>query len=97
MILGDAGSYFGLGNLGGRIVVKGNAGQRVGWLMHSGLLRVGGDVGDYLGLMMSGGRISVGGRAGARAGWRMRGGTIEALCFGPEADGDGRILGGKDS
>jgi len=97
VILGDSGSYLGLGNSGGRVVVKGRAGQRVGWLMHSGRLRVGGDVGDYLGLMMSGGRISVGGCAGARAGWRMRGGKIEAACYGPEACGDGRILGGEDS
>ncbi len=96
VILGDAGNFTGLGNSGGRIAVRGDSGDRSGWLMHSGKLRIKGDAGDYLGLLMSGGEIIVKGRAGSRAGWRMKGGSIRAGDFGPEAgvgNQGGSILG----
>ncbi len=96
VILGDAGNFTGLGNSGGRIAVRGNSGERSGWLMHSGKLRIKGNTGDYLGLLMSGGEILVEGRAGSRAGWRMKGGSIKAGAFGPEAgvgNQGGSILG----
>jgi formylmethanofuran dehydrogenase subunit C len=85
VVQGDSGNSLGLGNNGGKIICKGNCGERAGWLMHSGSLRVGGEAGDYLGLLMSGGKIVVAGRTGKRAGWRMKGGTIMANGFGPEA------------
>jgi len=92
VILGDAGSCIGLGNRGGRIVVRGSCKERAGWLMHGGTLRIGQDAGDYLGLLMSGGEIRVAGWAGSRAGWRMKGGTIRAGGVGPEA-GSGAVGG----
>lgn len=85
VVLGDAGNFTGLGNSGGKIAVRGNSGERSGWLMHSGRLRIKGNAGDYLGLLMSGGEILVKGTAGSRAGWRMKGGSIKAGAFGPEA------------
>jgi formylmethanofuran dehydrogenase subunit C len=85
VILGDAGKFAGLGNSGGSIAVRGRCGERAGWLMRGGRLRVAGEAGDYLGLIMSGGEIVVRGRAGARAGWRMKGGSIAAAGYGPEA------------
>lgn len=85
VILGDGGKFTGLGNSGGRIVVRGSCKERAGWLMRGGALRVRGDAGDYLGLLMSGGEIRVAGKAGRRAGWRMKGGRLKAGSFGPEA------------
>ncbi|MFB3764173.1 MAG: hypothetical protein ACE14P_02880 [Methanotrichaceae archaeon] len=92
VILGNAGKYTGIGNSGGSIAIRGSAGERSGWLMRSGRLRIHGDAGDYLGLMMSGGEIAVMGIAGRRAGWRMKGGSIKAGSFGPEA-GEGGVGG----
>ncbi len=88
VILGDAGKFCGLGNSGGRIAVRGDCGERAGWLMHDGSLRIRGEADDYLGLLMSGGEIIVQGRAGKRAGWRMKGGSIKAGGYGPEAATD---------
>jgi len=92
VILGHAGKYVGVGNSGGGIAVRGNAGERSGWLMHSGRLRIRCDAGDYLGLLMSGGEIIVMGRTGRRAGFRMKGGSIKAGSFGPEV-GEGKLGG----
>lgn len=85
VIKGDCGNFLGLGCSGGRVVCQGSCGERAGWLMSAGSLRIHGDAGDYLGLLMKGGRITVFGRSGMRAGWRMKGGTIRGKDFGPEA------------
>ena len=85
VIKGDCGNFLGLGCCGGRVVCQGSCGERAGWLMSAGSLRIHGDAGDYLGLLMKGGRITVFGRAGRRAGWRMKNGQIRAKEFGPEA------------
>lgn len=92
VILAEAGNSLGLGNSGGRILIKGSCRDRTGWLMKGGKLKVLGDTGDYLGLLMSAGDITVRGRAGKRAGWRMKGGSIKANLYGPEA-GEGAVGG----
>jgi GXGXG motif len=85
IVLGKARNYVGLGNSGGSIIIRGDVGERSGWLMRSGSLRINGNADDYLGLLMRGGEIIVVGRTGSRAGWRMRGGIIKAGVIGPEA------------
>jgi formylmethanofuran dehydrogenase subunit C len=83
---GDARNFLALGNSGGKIVVRGNCGERAGWLMRAGRVYIQKNAGDYLGLLMSGGKIIVRGNTGKRAGWRWKGGTINAGTYGPEAE-----------
>lgn len=84
--------FFGLGNSGGKLLVKGNTGDRTCWLMRRGRVVVKGDARDYLGLLMKGGEVLVYGKAGSGAGYRMKGGQIIASAFGSESE-DGAVGG----
>lgn len=85
VVKGNAADHLGVGNAGGRILVRGSAGARAGWLMRLGRLVILGDCADYLGLRQSGGEILVRGAAGCRAGLQRRGGRLVAGAVGAEA------------
>lgn len=67
------------GMQGGMVLIKGNAGERVGDHMRRGMLLIEGNVGDYCGSRMIAGTIAVMGQVGKYAGYGMRRGTL--LCW----------------
>ena len=62
--------------LGGTVVVKGHAGDRVGDQMRRGLILIAGNAGDYCASRMLAGTIGVLGKVGAYAGFSMHRGTL---------------------
>jgi formylmethanofuran dehydrogenase subunit C len=65
-----------MGMKGGIILVKGNAGQRVGDHLRRGLILIEGNAGDYCGSRMTAGTIAVMGNTGRYLGYAMRRGTL---------------------
>lgn len=83
VIEGNAGDFLGAclpgnkkGMAGGVVLVKGDAGDRVGDHMRRGVILIEGDAGGYLGSRMTAGTIAVLGRAGANIGYGMGRGTL---------------------
>lgn len=64
------------GMQGGTVLVKGNAGDRVGDQMRRGVILVEGNVGDYCGARMIAGTIAVIGTSGDYLGYAMNRGTL---------------------
>lgn len=64
------------GMSGGRVIVKGNAGNAVGFRLRRGLIVIDGDCGDALGCDMVAGSIIISGRVGTHAGAGMKRGTL---------------------
>ena len=90
-IQGNAGDFLGasqIGNLkgmaGGVVLVRGNAGDRVGDHQRRGIILIEGNAGDYLGSRMTAGTIAVQGKVGAYAGYGMGRGTL-LLARAPES------------
>ena len=82
-IEGDAGDFLGgalIGNKqgmkGGTVLIKGNAGERVGDHMRRGMILIEGNAGDYCGSRMTAGTIAVMGNTGKYLGYAMRRGTL---------------------
>ena len=82
-ISGNAGDFLGaalpgnkMGMKGGTILVKGNAGERVGDHMRRGNILIEGNAGDYCGSRMTAGTIAVMGQTGRYLGYAMRRGTL---------------------
>ncbi len=80
---GNAGDFLGAalpgnkqGMKGGRILVKGNVGERAGDHMRRGAILIEGDVGAYCGSRMVAGTIAVMGQCGRYPGYAMRRGTL---------------------
>jgi len=80
---GDAGDFLGgassglrKGMRGGTVIVKGNAGERVGDQMRRGLILIEGNVGDYCASRMIAGTIGVLGNVGQYACFSMKRGTL---------------------
>lgn len=83
LIDGNAGDFLGAGSeglrkgmRGGTVIVKGNAGDRVGDQMRRGLILIEGNVGDYCASRMIAGTIGVLGKVGAYTAFNMRRGTL---------------------
>jgi formylmethanofuran dehydrogenase subunit C len=74
------------GMRGGCVVVRGNAGHRLGDRMRRGSVLVFGDVGDFLASRMVAGTVAVGGTAGAHAGYGMRRGSVVLAAGAGAAD-----------
>jgi len=64
------------GMRGGTVIIKGNAGDRVGDQMRRGLILIEGNVGDYCGSRMVAGTIGVLGSVGAYTAFNMHRGTL---------------------
>lgn len=64
------------GMSGGRVIVKGNAGNAVGFRLRRGLIVIDGDCGDAVGCDMVAGSIIIAGRVGSHVGAGMRRGTL---------------------
>jgi formylmethanofuran dehydrogenase subunit C len=64
------------GMSGGRVIVKGNAGNAVGFRLRRGLIVIDGDCGDAVGCDMVAGSIVITGHVGTHAGAGMRRGTL---------------------
>lgn len=82
-ITGNAGDFLGgalpgnkMGMRGGLILVKGNAGARVGDHLRRGMILIEGNAGDYCGSRMIAGTIAVMGQTGRFLGYAMRRGTL---------------------
>ncbi|MGI9213956.1 MAG: formylmethanofuran dehydrogenase subunit C [Methylococcaceae bacterium] len=82
-ILGDAGDFLGAalpgnkkGMAGGVVLVKGNAGDRVGDHQRRGLILIEGNAGAYLGSRMTAGTILVLGQVGDHCGYAMGRGSV---------------------
>ena len=80
---GDTGDFLGaalpgnkMGMKGGMVLVKGNAGERVGDHMRRGNILIEGNAGDYCGSRMTAGTIAVMGQTGRYLGYAMRRGTL---------------------
>ncbi len=80
---GDAGDFIGgalpgnkQGMKGGTVLVKGNAGSRIGDHMRRGQILIEGNAGDYCGSRMVAGTIAVMGNTGRYPGYAMRRGTL---------------------
>jgi formylmethanofuran dehydrogenase subunit C len=73
------------GMTGGKIFVRGRAGNEVGLAMRRGLIAIGGACGDMLGFNMIAGTVLVFGACGLRPGAGMRRGTIGLLGSRPPA------------
>jgi formylmethanofuran dehydrogenase subunit C len=80
---GNAGDFLGasqIGNLkgmaGGVVLVRGNAGDRVGDHLRRGIILIEGSAGAYLGSRMTAGTIAVLGDVGSYAGYAMGRGTL---------------------
>lgn len=71
------------GMRGGRLIVRGNAGARLGDRMRRGTVLVFGDAGDFLASRLVAGTIALGGRAGAHVGYGMRRGSLVFACTAP--------------
>ena len=83
---GDAGDFLGAalpgnkkGMQGGVVIVKGNAGDRVGDHLRRGAILIEGNAGAYLGSRMTAGTIGVLGMVGAYPGYAMKRGTLLLL------------------
>jgi len=74
--LGGASSGLRKGMRGGTVIVKGNAGDRVGDQMRRGLILIEGNVGDYCASRMIAGTIGVLGDVGKYACFNMKRGTL---------------------
>jgi formylmethanofuran dehydrogenase subunit C len=74
--LGGASSGLRKGMRGGAVIVKGNAGDRVGDQMRRGLILIEGNVGDYCASRMIAGTIGVLGNVGEYACFNMKRGTL---------------------
>jgi formylmethanofuran dehydrogenase subunit C len=74
--LGGASSGLRKGMRGGIVIVKGNAGDRVGDQMRRGLILIEGNVGDYCASRMIAGTIGVLGTVGSYTGFNMKRGTL---------------------
>jgi formylmethanofuran dehydrogenase subunit C len=74
--LGGAAAGLRKGMLGGTVVVKGHAGDRVGDQMRRGLILIEGNAGDYCASRMLAGTIGVLGKVGAYAAFSMHRGTL---------------------
>ena len=90
-IQGNAGDFLGasqIGNLkgmaGGVVLVRGNAGDRVGDHQRRGIILIEGNAGAYLGSRMTAGTIAVQGTVGPYAGYAMGRGTL-LLAKAPES------------
>jgi formylmethanofuran dehydrogenase subunit C len=86
IVEGDAGDWTGADMRGGRLVVHGSVGRRLGGAyvgaragMRGGEILVQGDAGDEAGAGLRRGLIAVAGRVGQAAGLRALAGTIVAL------------------
>jgi formylmethanofuran dehydrogenase subunit C len=82
-INGNVGDFLGgalpgnkMGMKGGTILIKGNAGDRVGDHMRRGLILIEGNVGEYCGSRMTAGTVAVLGSTGRYLGYAMRRGTL---------------------
>ncbi|CAG1022655.1 formylmethanofuran dehydrogenase subunit C [Patescibacteria group bacterium] len=82
-IAGDVGDLLGAaqvgnknGMKGGLVLVKGNAGERVGDHLRRGTILIEGNAGDYCGSRMIAGTIAVMGTTGRYLGYAMRRGTL---------------------
>ena len=64
------------GMRGGTVIIKGNAGDRVGDQMRRGLILIEGNAGDYCGSRMIAGTIGVLGKVGAYTAFNMHRGTL---------------------
>ena len=64
------------GMSGGTIIIKGNAGHRVGCKMRSGVICIKKNAKDFIGCQMIAGTIIVKGKIGSNAGLLMKRGTI---------------------
>ena len=64
------------GMRGGELIVKGNAGERLGDRMRRGLLAVLGNAGDFAASRLVAGTIAIGGALGAHPAFGMRRGTL---------------------
>jgi formylmethanofuran dehydrogenase subunit C len=89
-IAGDAGGFLGAplegemeGMTGGLLIVRGNAGARVGDRLRRGTIVIEGSAGDYPGSRMIAGTLIVLGECGSLPGYLMRRGTI-VLANSPE-------------
>lgn len=83
VIVDNAGDFLGAclpgnkkGMAGGVVIVKGNAGDRVGDHMRRGAILIEGDAGAYLGSRMTAGTIAVLGKTGEHIGYAMGRGTL---------------------
>ena len=74
--LGGASSGLRKGMRGGTVIVKGNAGDRVGDQMRRGLILIEGNVGNYCASRMIAGTIGVLGNVGEYACFNMKRGTL---------------------
>ena len=74
--LGGASAGLRKGMRNGTVIVKGNAGDRVGDQMRRGLILIEGNAGDYCGSRMIAGTIGVLGDVGSYAGFSMHRGTL---------------------
>ena len=61
---------------GGAIIIKGNAGNRVGYKMRSGVIYIKKNVKNYVGCQMIAGTIIIKGKIGSNLGVLMKRGTI---------------------
>ncbi|MFH0860858.1 MAG: hypothetical protein V1921_06620 [Candidatus Altiarchaeota archaeon] len=85
IIGGDAGRHLGSLNAG-QIIVKGDAGDYIGWEMKEGQILVEGNAGMYVGCYMRSGEIQVRGQADPMVGINMTGGFIRV---GKLSEGEG--------
>lgn len=74
--LGGASAGLRKGMRGGTVIVKGNAGDRVGDQMRRGLILIEGNAGDYCASRMIAGTIGVLGKVGEYACFNMKRGTL---------------------
>lgn len=74
--LGSASAGLRKGMRGGTVIIKGNAGDRVGDQMRRGLILIEGNAGDYCGSRMIAGTIGVLGNVGDYTGFNMKRGTL---------------------
>lgn len=74
--LGGAAAGLRKGMLGGTVLIKGDAGDRVGDQMRRGLILIEGNAGEYCGSRMLAGTVGVLGKVGNYAGFAMRRGTL---------------------
>jgi formylmethanofuran dehydrogenase subunit C len=82
-VAGNVGDFLGaalagnkMGMKGGTILIKGNAGERVGDHLRRGTILIEGNAGDYCGSRMTAGTIAVMGNTGRYLGYAMRRGTL---------------------
>ena len=77
VIRGDCGVYAGKEMVGGKIIIKGDCGDCVGWGIRNGSeIIVEGSCGDCPGWDMRGGKMIIKGNCGDCVGWRMQDGKI---------------------